>query len=341
MTTRNERFLSLVLAAMMAVSACGFAGEVTGKKITLTIGGNATIANPAYASIEAFAKELSEKSNGTLEMILAFAGAVGSDREITEAVMNGGLEMMYVADIGMGAVIPKIAYVNLPYLFKNRKEAEDIYLFGWMGEKVRQTLEEYNIVVVGDIMENDFRWSSNSRNPIQKPEDFANLKMRVVENPMYVKFFEYIGCQPVGMSISEVAPALQQRVIDGQDNGPINTYTYGFYEFQPYMTRTNHAYAAIMFSINKDVLESMSESQRALFLDVSKKYSAICYEATKKAIEDKCAEMESKGMKILETTPELSDFMFEAAKKVWADPNVTRLYDQEVMARIVAGDLAP
>ncbi len=329
--------LSLALASFLIVSV-GLAGE---KKISLTIGSNITTAHPAYAVIEELAEELLKQSNGSLEMIIAFSGAMGGDREITEAVMNGGLEMMYVADIGMNAVIPKIAYVNLPYLFKTRKEAEDIYHTGWMGEKFKQTCLEHNLVIVGRIMENDFRWMSNSRRPIQKPEDFLNLKMRVVENPMYVKFFEGIGAQPVGMSISEVAPALQQKVIDGQDNGPVNTYTYGFYEFQPFMTKTNHAYAGIMFSINKEVLESMSAAQREVFDRLIDKYSEICYEEIKKAIDSQCIEMEERGMKILETTPELSDFMLEAAKKVWADPNVTRLYDQEVMARILAGDFAP
>ncbi|MCD8349773.1 MAG: TRAP transporter substrate-binding protein [Planctomycetaceae bacterium] len=336
MNKEQQQLLSYALAAIMAFSVCGMAAE---KKIRLTIASNNTTAHPAYPAIEDLAKELKEKSGGNLEMIIAFSGAMGSDREITEAVMNGGVEMMYISDIGMGAVIPKLAYVNLPYLFKSRKEAEDIYHNGWMGERFRQTLLENNIVVVGGMMETDFRWMSNSRHPIQKPEDLANLKMRVVESPMYVKFFEHLGCLPVGMSISEVAAALQQKVIDGQDNGPITTYTFGLHEFQPYMTMTNHAYASLMFSINKDVLEEMSSSQRAVFEELVGKYSAICYENIKKGIDQRCREMEATGMTIIDTTPDLSEFMLEAAKKVWADTTVTRLFDQEVVARILSGDM--
>ncbi len=336
MNTKCGKAVTALFAVVVAASGLALAGEVTGDKISLTIGSGITRAHPVYPIVEEFDKELRERSNNTMEIVIAMAGALGSDREIIESVINGGVEMMFMADISVGTVVPKVGYVNLPYLFKTREDAEKIYLYGWMGEKFREALLEKNLVVVGDMMESDFRWMSNSVRPIQKPEDLRNLKMRVVESPMYVKFFEGIGTQPVGMSVSEVAAALQQRVIDGQDNGPVQTYYYGFYEFQPYMTKTNHAYAAIMFYVNKDVLESMSESQRELFLELATKYSRKGYEHVKRDIDRFCEEMDAKGMKILETTPELSDFMQAAAKKVWADQAVTRFYDQDVMKRILS-----
>jgi tripartite ATP-independent transporter DctP family solute receptor len=343
-TAKKVLALLLVLAMALSMAACG-GGEkapesngdasAMGEKVVFHMGGGLTQKSPQYKALEAFKAEVFEKSEGTIDIQLDLSGALGTDREVIEGVMNGSVAMMHMADISIGTVITELGYVNLPYLFPTREAAEKYYLYGWIGEAYKAKLAENDMLVLGQLLEGDFRWMTNSKHAIQTPDDLKNLKMRVVESPMYVKFFKTIGTNPVGMSVSEVASALQQGVIDGQDNGPLNTYFYGFYEFQKYLTKTNHAYAANMLVINKGTFEALSEAQQKVLTECADKYTALAYQYQLEAIGGFCDEMAAAGTELLDTTPELDSFLKKAAVEVWKDESITGAYDQEVMQRIL------
>ena len=336
---------SLALAMAISLTACSNGSSSSGtngadssntaeKSVTLHMGGGLTTTSPQYPALQAFAEAVEEESGGTIKISLDLSGALGSDREIIEGVMNGSVEMMHMADISIGSVITELGFVNLPYLFPTRESAEDHYLYGELGNIYRSVMAENGMTILGQLLEGDFRWISNSKHEIQAPSDLSGLKIRVVDSPMYVSFFENLGCNPVAMSVSEVAAALQQNVIDGQDNGPLNTYFYGFYDFQSYMTKTNHAYAANMLCINTDVYESLSENQQTILSEQAEIYTALAYEYQVASIDGFCEEMEKAGMHIVETTEELSTFMKEASTKVWADESITGMFNQDAMAYI-------
>ena len=95
----------------------------------------------------------------SIEISLDLSGALGSDREIIEGVMSGAVEMMHMADVSINTVITELGYTSLPYLFPTREDAEEIYLYGWMGEAYKATMEENGMHVLGDLLEGDFRCS--------------------------------------------------------------------------------------------------------------------------------------------------------------------------------------
>ncbi|MGN0713032.1 MAG: TRAP transporter substrate-binding protein, partial [Anaerovoracaceae bacterium] len=290
--------------------------------------------SPQYAVLQQFKADVEEASGGSIQISLDLSGALGSDREIIEGVMSGAVEMMHMADVSINTVITELGYTSLPYLFPSREDAENTYLFGWMGEAYRATMEENGMHVLGNLLEGDFRWITNSKHAVQTPDDLKNLKIRVIESPMWISFFQGIGTNPVGMSVNEVAAALQQNVIDGQDNGPLNTYFYGFYEFQPYLTKTNHGYAANLLTINKEIFESLTAEQQQILEDCADTATTNMYKANVDAIDGFCEEMAAAGTELLDATDELSAFMKEAAVAVWNDESIVGTYDQEVMEKI-------
>ena len=306
----------------------------TGETVTLHMGGGLTQQSPQYAVLQQFKADVEEASGGSIEISLDLSGALGSDREIIEGVMSGAVEMMHMADVSINTVITELGYTSLPYLFPTREDAEEIYLYGWMGEAYKATMEENGMHVLGDLLEGDFRWISNSKRAVKTADDLKNLKIRVIESPMWISFFQGIGTNPVGMSVNEVAAALQQNVIDGQDNGPLNTYFYGFYEFQPYLTMSNHGYAANLLTINKDIFEGLSAEQQQILEDCAKTATAEMYKANVEAIDGFCEEMEAAGTEIIEASDELNTFMKDAAIKVWNDESIVGSYDQEIMERV-------
>jgi tripartite ATP-independent transporter DctP family solute receptor len=340
---KRAMVLLFVLAMAVSITACGDKEEAAdtggttdmGTSVVFHMGGGLTQKSPQYKALEDFKQEVYEKSEGTIDIQLDLSGALGTDREIIEGVMNGSIAMMHMADISIGTVITELGYVNLPYLFPTREDAETYYLYGWIGEAYKKTMAENGMRALGQLLEGDFRWMTNSKHSIQTPDDLKNLKIRVVESPMYIEFFKKIGTNPIGMSVSEVAPALQQGVIDGQDNGPLNTYFYGFYDFQKYLTKTNHAYAANMWVINEDTFQSLSEAQQKVLTECADKYTALAYEYQLEAIDGFCDEMAEAGTELLDSTPELDAFLKVAAVEVWKDESITGPYDQEVMQQIL------
>ena len=334
----TKRIFALLLATVMifALTACGSSdrgdgGDSGEKTVTLHMGGGLTSSSPQYDQWVAFADAVKERSNGTLNISLDLSGALGSDREVIEGVMNGSIEMMHMADGSIATVITETGYVALPFLFPTREAAEEYYFNGELGRIYKEILAENNITVLGNLIEGDPRWISNSIREITKPEDLAGLKIRVMDNPMWISYFTKLGCNPVAMSVSEVAAALQQKVIDGQDNGPMNTYFYGFYECQNYMTKTNHGYAANLISINTDVFNSLSENQQKVLTECADEFSTKAYDAQKAAVEDIIQTMEEAGMKTIECTPELEEFLRSAASEIWNDESLTSIYNAEAM----------
>ncbi|MBV5349634.1 TRAP transporter substrate-binding protein DctP, partial [bacterium] len=93
------------------------------------------------------------------------------------------------------------------------------------------------------FFENGFRHMTNSKRPINKPEDMAGLKMRLMENPVHMETFKVLGANPSPMPFGELFTALQQKTMDGQENPLLIIKTSKFYEVQKYLALTGHFYS--------------------------------------------------------------------------------------------------
>ena len=190
------------------------------KKIVLNMGATSTPEHARYKAADVFMEKVQAGTNGLVECKRMFGGVLGNETKMTQAVQAGTLEIGWISDIGMSTVVPEIAFVNLPYLFPTYEDVDKYYYNGWMGDIVKQRLEAKGFKWLGWI-ENDYRWLTNSKRPVLKPEDMKGLKIRSVETPMFVNFFKELGVLPTPMGITEVSTALQQGTVDGQDNGAI------------------------------------------------------------------------------------------------------------------------
>lgn len=105
--------------------------------------------------------------------------------------------------------------------------------------------------------ERGFRNLTNSKRPIKQPSDFKGLRIRVMENPVYLATFKALGANPVPMAWTEALTALQQGVIDGQEN-PVNViYAFKLYETQKYLSLTRHTYAPALFVMGLNLYNSL------------------------------------------------------------------------------------
>lgn len=336
-----KKVLCTLFAAAMILSLAG-CGQTGGEdssagteKVELHLAGSIASTHPMWDVLNEFAAAVDEQSGGTIEIVLDLNGVMGSDREMTEALMNGSLAFAMISDMGMSGAIPEIGYLLLPYLFEDVEQQEELYFYGWMGEMLADTLQTYDIKLCGSVFSCDFRGFTNSKHPVVYPEDLVGLKIRVPENQMYVKFFELLGTQPTAMAITELASALQQKVIDGQDNGPIVTTSYGFQEFNKYITKTNHAATGMALVGSQAIWDTLTEEQQTLLDTLFDEYTLKGNEATLAYIDEAYQIMEDAGCEISEPSDELKAAFKEAATEVWYDTSITEKFTPEAMERIL------
>ena len=106
--------------------------------------------------------------------------------------------------------------------------------------------------------ENGFRNLTNSKRPITKTEDLAGVKLRVMQNPVYLESFNALGANAIPMAFSELFGALETKTVDGQEN-PFNTILSSkFYEVQKYVSVTNHVYSPWIVFVSKKYWDGLS-----------------------------------------------------------------------------------
>lgn len=332
-----KKIAAIVLSLVMvfAFASCGGGGSKdSGDKVVIHMGSSVATTHAWYRAAEEFKANVEEQSGGSMEVVLDFGGVHGTDKEMCEAISAGTLEMGIGSTVGIDAVVTELGFVNLPYLMTSFDEVEELMYNGWMGEKAAELMAKHDMTVL-DWTDCDFRWMSNSKTPIKSVSDLKGMKMRTPEAPMYLKFFEELGTTPTSIPFTDLPSALQQKTVDGQDNGPILSYTSGLYQFQKYWTKTNHAYAAAAVYMNTGFLEGLTDDQQKIIKDCAVTYGEKVQELARTDLEDYTQKMEDEGCQIIDPTPELEKAMRSAAEKVWQDESCTSTFDQDAVDRIL------
>ena len=303
--------------------------------VTLHVGGTVSPKHSWYKATELFGAEVEKASGGTLKVQIEMGGVHGGERQMVTEAMRGVLDMVWTSDIGVAAVIPSVGFVNLPYLFKDYKDVDARYLNGWMGKQIEAECLKKGIVILAHG-ENDFRAVTNSKRPIKSGEDFKGLKLRVPEVPIYIAFYKGLGSLPTPMAITEVPTALQQKTVDGQDNGAIITYDFGFHQFQKYMTRANQIYSGSQLLISKKKFDSLTDAQKQIVMKAAKNAGIAQVKMNREMVEGYYKEMAASGVEVIDATPALAKDMAVVAEKVWTDPETVKSFGKETIDRIVA-----
>ena len=211
-----------------------------------------------------FEKIVEGRTNGAVDIRVFGASQLGKDKPMMQAVRLGNLEMCAPSTILPGT-FPIFAFQELPFLFKDRGHVEKV-LTGTVGYKLNQILGTKGLMVVG-FWENGFRKITNNLRPINTPADLKGIKLRVPKSPARVKLFRTLGANPTSMSFKEVFSALQQGVIDGQENPLAQIASAKFHEVQKYMSISNHVYTPAYPLINKKFFEKLPKDiQKVLAL---------------------------------------------------------------------------
>ena len=245
-----------------------------------------------------FAEEVAKASEGKLKMRTFAAASLGSDDQMQSALMGGAQEMMVGSTATLVGITKEMAIWDTPFLFNNAKEA-DVVLDGPVGQKVMDKLQEKGLVGLV-YWENGFRNLTNNKRAVTKLEDMDGIKLRVMQNNVFIDSFKTLGANAVPLPFSELFTALETKTVDGQEN-PYNTILSSkFYEVQKYLTVTNHVYSPWIVLVSKKYWDGLSKAEQKVLLDAAVKSRDFERKDTRDEAAKALADLKAKGMQVNE-----------------------------------------
>jgi tripartite ATP-independent transporter DctP family solute receptor len=237
------------------------------------------------------------------------------ERDIIEGLQLGTIDL-YVGSTGpMGGFEKKFLLFDFPFLFKT-EEAAFKALDGEIGATIRDLLLNKGIRVLG-YGSNGYRHITNNRGPIRKPDDLKGLKVRVLENPIFVDMFKKMGASPTPMAFSELYTALQQKTVDAQENPMVITYTSKLYEVQKYISKTGHVMAVVPLIMSENFYQDLPPEYQQVMIDAGKFWTEFQRKGIKEREDSFEEAMKKDGVEINELTSEEKDVFVEGCKEIY------------------------
>ncbi|WP_282062300.1 TRAP transporter substrate-binding protein [Roseobacter litoralis] len=246
---------------------------------------------------EAFITTLAELSGGEFAGEQAPAGQLGGERDMIEGLQIGSLDVVITSTGPLGNFVPEVYALDLPFLFRDYDHARAV-LDGDIGQELLGKINENQLVGLA-WSENGFRHVTNSQRPVRTPEDLAGLKLRTMENRVHMEAFSEMGAAPTPMAFPELFTALQQGVVDGQENPVTVISASKFWEVQGHVSLTGHVYSPAAVLASPVLFDSLTEEQRGWFYEAAAA-SAAATRAEVNRLEDAgVAVMRENGMEVI------------------------------------------
>ncbi len=292
MTT--ARRLATLAALALGLGVTGPTAGETALRINISLAQNSHYG----VAIDTFAREVERRTNGRYKVQTFYSSALGAERESVEGVQLGTLDLTLTSTGPLPNFVPDVAILDIPFLFRDYTHARAV-LDGPIGQELLAKFPAKGMVGLA-WAENGFRHMTNSRRPVNVPDDLRGLKMRTMENPIHIEAYRQFGILPTPMAFTEVFTALQQGTVDGQEN-PLSVITAAkLDQVQKYLTLTGHVYSPAVFLMNKAQWEKLSEADKQAFLDAAKEAvkadRARVDEDERRAV----ADLRAKGMTVAE-----------------------------------------
>ncbi|UUZ74304.1 TRAP transporter substrate-binding protein [Polaromonas sp. P1(28)-13] len=280
----------------------------------LQIAGNFATEHPSSVAVDqVFKKEVARLTHNQLQVDVFPAMQLGGAKENVDAVRSGTLALTWVGGAFLSRIAPELEAVSLPFVFRNREAAFRV-IDGPVGAAIDKKLQDKGFLTLG-WMELGARHITNSRGPIKSMADLKGLKLRLQPNETHLATFRALGANPVAMDVKELYSALEQRVVDAQENPYTVIGASRYSEVQKQLSNSSHFFDFIAVVASKKAFEQLKpEYQKAVREAMT---ATIAYQR-KLAIESEAkalAELKTK-MTLTEISPAAIEEMRKATAPV-------------------------
>ena len=305
----------LIVLIILVLVGCSPSSEDDDKYI-LSVAMDSPENTVTYLYAEKFAQVLDEKTKGRTKTYLYSNGQLGGDGEIAEGVQYGNISFVVQTTAPQVNFIPELAIFDLPNLFKDVEIAREVF-DGEFFNTISKYYEEKDIKLLG-YADQGFRvMSSNIK--IDNIDDFRGIKVRTMENPYHLKYWESIGTNPTPMAFSEVYIGLQQGTIDAQEN-PVETIVSSrIYEQQDYIIETNHLLHILSLIGSAEILERLPDDIEELVYEAAAEATIWAREEADSRVENRYDIITQNNTEIIRIDEILIEEMSERSQVVYDD----------------------
>lgn len=244
-----------LLAGTAAALALGLAATAQAQTIRYAHFQPASLDAPKHAAALAF--EAYVEANTDLEVEIFPASQLGTGAEVLEGLQLGTIQLGVVHDGPIASVFPPFQVFSIPYLFESQAMAWEI-LDGPFGDAFAEAMTSETGIRLMAYADNGVRHFTNNARAITSPADMEGLSIRVQPSPVYQSLVESLGASPVVVPWPELPGALQQGVVDGQENGVTNILSASLYQYQEHISLDGHVYSLHAYMMNDAFFNSLS-----------------------------------------------------------------------------------
>lgn len=201
-------------------------------------------------------------TNGRIKIKIFHSMQLGGEKEALEQVQLGALEMTRVSVGPVGPIVDELNAFNLPYFFRSIDHMHNV-VDGEVGTELLAKLDKGGLIGLG-YMDAGARSFYNKVRPIRNIDDLKGLKIRVMQNPLYVDMVNAMGGNGLSVAFNELYTAIQTGVVDGAENNPPTYATHKHFEIAGYYTLTEHLIVPEIFVFSKKVWDTLPEMDQAL-----------------------------------------------------------------------------
>jgi TRAP-type transport system periplasmic protein len=328
-----KAIVRVAIAAALLSAALGASAQDVQER-TIKFGHLNNTDHPVSLGVKRFAELLAAKSGGKLKVQEYPASQLGNELQQQAALQGGVQEMSAPATTSLAGIVKEFGLIDFPFSVASYAQA-DALLDGPLGQGLIARLPEKGLVALG-YWDLGFRNVTNSKRPIQRPEDLEGLKLRVIPNPVFLDTFKAFKANPVPMPFAELYGALESKAVDGQENPFAVILSNKFYEVNKYVSATNHVYAANIILVSKKFWDRLSPTEQRMMREAADESRAYQRQASRAAAQKAVAELQAKGMQYNEVAPAEQARMRQIAKPVTDkfaasyDPAIVKLYHDEL-----------
>ena len=209
------------------------------------------------------ADKIREESGGRLDIQLFPSGQLGSDTDMLSQLRAGGIEFFTLSGLILSTLVPNASLYGVGFAFPDYASVWRA-LDGDLGTYIRGQIAKANLVAMDKIWDNGFRQTTTSIKPINGPDDYKALKIRVPVSPMLTSMFKAFDAAPASINASEMYTALQTKVVDAHENPLSVVSLFKLHEVQKFVSMTNHSWDGFWFLANRRAWERMPASLREI-----------------------------------------------------------------------------
>lgn len=323
----KKSLLLLAAVLMVFVSACSSQGgneaagggnaggeapkEAKMMKISITVPKERSYAKALYT----FAEQVEKETNGSIDVEIFPDGQLGGDRDNIEGMQLNTVQGSLIAPGPIANFSKQFNVFDLPFLFKDAAAAYEV-LDGPVGKEILDVLPSTGLVGL-NYWENGFRQLTNNVREVKTPADVKGLKLRTLENELHIDLWQTLGASATPIPYPELYLALQQGVVDGQENPPGNISTAKFYEVQKYVTKTGHVYNPLVFLISKTFWDGLSDAEKEIVMKAADEARDHQRELNQEEEQEAYNTMQAQGMTITELTDEQKQAFQDAMQPIY------------------------